>query len=135
MCYLLTIFRLFAWSSDTSKYEFSVNSNSKVLMCDLQYALIAKIVLYHLLPRCKQFLKNNTNWATLPSLPPVNDMSEEYGLIYKILLGLASIIITVGLKLRHCKWNRKKKRYVREHASGNYDENVLNVNQSVSFPR
>ena len=35
--------------------------------------------------------------TTLPSFLPANDMSEEYGLIYKILLGISGIIITVTM--------------------------------------
>ena len=36
--------------------------------------------------------------ATTPlPIPPINDMSEEYDLIYKILLGIVGIIITVTM--------------------------------------
>jgi len=37
--------------------------------------------------------------ATLLPMPSVNDVPEEYGLIYKILLAIAGIIITVTMYL------------------------------------
>ena len=61
---------------------------------------IIKIVVYRLLPSASSSSRKTPIETTLPSLLPVNDMSEEYGLIYKILFGIADIMITVTLNLR-----------------------------------
>jgi len=60
---------------------------------------IIKIVVYRLLPSASSSSTKTPIETTLPSLLPANDMSEEYGLIYKILLGIAGIIITVTMYL------------------------------------
>ena len=60
---------------------------------------VIEIVLYYLLPSASSSSTIPSIATILPSLLPANDMSEEYGLIYKILLGIAGIIITVTMYL------------------------------------
>ena len=60
------------------------------------------LVLCHLLSTASSSLSYSatTTIATPPlPLPSVNDMPEEYGLIYKILLGTAGVIITITMYL------------------------------------
>ena len=60
---------------------------------------VIEIVLYYLLPSENGSSTKTPIETTLPSLLPANDMSEEYGLIYKILLGIAGIIMMATMYL------------------------------------